>query len=369
MPDMLSLSNLYADICVTYATLSVSFFILSRSEPFNFKGAYGKRILFGMVAGITGLYLRQNPLVVSDVISYSFATLPVIAVTFFGGWLSGVCSYFVLFFLSGMLTPDNVLMGFILSMLILFRVWHRRKHRDLYFTIIVAGILRQALVFYLYGVNPFWMTLLFYQAISACCMILCYHALNYKEIYINKAHLTRVQSATDELTQMNNRASIDYWLTQRQARRKTCGLILIDIDNFKQVNDTLGHLAGDLVLMEMGRLLRDLTRDVDFAGRYGGEEFLVMTSVYKANELLSVAERIRHTIESSTIVLDNGEKQKFTVSIGVSLYLPGMNIRNSLKLADLALYDAKRQGKNRVMGSVILSWAGLGEKRQRYSRM
>lgn len=78
MPDIFSLTSLYADICVTYATLSISFFVLSRSEPFTFKGSYWKRLAFGLVAGITSLYLRDNQLALTDSLSFSFEMLPMI---------------------------------------------------------------------------------------------------------------------------------------------------------------------------------------------------------------------------------------------------------------------------------------------------
>ncbi|MFS7358858.1 GGDEF domain-containing protein [Rahnella inusitata] len=363
MPDILSLNSLYADICVTYATLSIIFFVLSRSEPFTFKGAHWKRIVFGVVAGFTALYLRNNRLVLVDDLSFSFEMLPMILVTFFGGWLSGLCSFIVAFLFSGMFTLNNLFIAIILCTLFTFRVWQRRKHRELYITIILVGIFRLALVSGIHGIDVPWSELLFYQVIAAGCMILCYHALNYKEMYMSKVFTIRVKAATDELTQINNRASIDYWLAQRQVQREACGLILLDIDNFKHVNDTLGHLAGDRVLIEVGRLLRHLTRNDDFAGRYGGEEFLVMTSNYDPDTLLAIAERIRKEVEDCLIILEDGRELKVTVSLGVSLYLPGMIIRKSLKLADLSLYEAKRQGKNRVVGSSILTLAALGDKR------
>jgi len=363
MPDIISINSLYADICVTYATLSIIFFVLSRSEPFTFKGAHWKRIVFGVVAGFTALYLRNNRLVLVDDLSFSFEMLPMILVTFFGGWLSGLCSFIVAFLFSGMFTLNNLFIAIILCTLFTFRVWQRRKHRELYITIILVGIFRLALVSGIHGIDVPWSELLFYQVIAAGCMILCYHALNYKEMYMSKVFTIRVKAATDELTQINNRASIDYWLAQRQIQREACGLILLDIDNFKHVNDTLGHLAGDRVLIEVGRLLRHLTRNDDFAGRYGGEEFLVMTSNYDPDTLLAIAERIRKEVEDCLIILEDGRELKVTVSLGVSLYLPGMIIRKSLKLADLSLYEAKRQGKNRVVGSSILTLAALGDKR------
>ena len=156
MPDIMSLGSLYADICVTYATLSISFFVLSRSEPFTFKGSHWKRLLFGLVAGITAVYLRGNKLILTEDLSFSFEMLPMILVTFFGGWMSGLTSFVVAFFFSGMFTLNNLFIAVILGALFLFRVWRRRKHRELYITIILIGIFRLLLVSGLHGVKVPW---------------------------------------------------------------------------------------------------------------------------------------------------------------------------------------------------------------------
>ena len=88
-----------------------------------------------------------------------------------------------------------------------------------------------------------------------------------------------------------------------------------------------------------------------------------MTSAYDPPTLISIAERIRQEVENCLIILEDGRELKVTVSLGISLYLPGMIIRKSLKLADLSLYEAKRQGKNRAVASSILTLATLGSRR------
>jgi len=123
MPDFTSLGKLYADVCVTYATLSVSYFILSRSEPFSSNGDIWKRIAFGLIAGVAALFLSQDRLMLNDNVYYSFEMLPMILVTFFGGWLSGLSCYVLLFVLNGGYSLNNLLIGCIMLGLFLFRVW------------------------------------------------------------------------------------------------------------------------------------------------------------------------------------------------------------------------------------------------------
>ena len=136
----------------------------------------------------------------------------------------------------------------------------------------------------------------------------------------------------------------------RSARYKAeMSVLMIDIDNFKAVNDTYGHEAGDRVLKRLGEILRSTLRDVDFAGRLGGEEFAVVlpqTSVLMAFE---VAERICRTVEHAEIALARGLPLHISISIGVSsLHGPEMNLDTLLARADRALYEAKHEGRNQV---------------------
>lgn len=365
MLDFTSLGKLYADVCVTYATLSISYFILSRSEPFNANGDMWKRISFGLIAGVAALFLSQDRLILNDNVYYSFEMLPMILVTFFGGWLSGLSCYLLLFVLNGGYSLNNVLIGCIMFGLFLFRVWRKRQHRVFYITLLLVGLVRIALVSSLYGQVVPWATLVLYQLVAGGCMILCYHALNFKEIYMKKVFAIRVKAATDPLTQISNRASLDYRLSIQQTQRQSCGLIIMDIDNFKCVNDNYGHLIGDRVLSEIGRVLRDVTRSKDFAGRYGGEEFLVITAACQQEVVMAIAERLRQEIEQNLMMLEDGRELKVTASFGVSLYLPGMQIHKAIKLADEALYKAKHQGKNQVVASSILQFAPLGDRERK----
>lgn len=126
-------------------------------------------------------------------------------------------------------------------------------------------------------------------------------------------------------------------------------LILIDIDYFKKINDTYGHVAGDKVLAELSDQLHDLVRIEDVLARYGGEEFAILCPGITIIEALRFAERIRKRIESSTFFYEDMEIA-VTVSIGVSC-IPTIAANfptEFLKAADAALYRAKHNGRNRV---------------------
>jgi diguanylate cyclase (GGDEF)-like protein/PAS domain S-box-containing protein len=143
-------------------------------------------------------------------------------------------------------------------------------------------------------------------------------------------------------------------MTERElanaARHSTpLSVLMLDIDNFKQVNDTYGHQIGDLVLQQFGKLFHGLLREVDIVGRYGGEEFAVALPQTDLVQAFEVSERIRRVIEQNEIPLKHGLPLKISVSIGVSAFKNAAeNIDALLGRADQALYDAKHLGRNQV---------------------
>ena len=161
------------------------------------------------------------------------------------------------------------------------------------------------------------------------------------EIYKHKARF-------DALTTLCNRATFMEVLQEEIARmNRTSGemsLLLMDIDDFKSINDIYGHLAGDAVLSSLGQLLRSLLRGEDMAARYGGEEFAVLAAYTTAHQAVAIAEKARKSIASHNF----GSLPPITVSIGCATYRLGERMESLIQRADLALYDAKNNGKNKV---------------------
>ncbi len=160
-----------------------------------------------------------------------------------------------------------------------------------------------------------------------------------------------ILSNTDELTGVLNRRGLFNamrhlaHLTQRN--RNTAGVLMIDIDHFKQINDTCGHQYGDQVLQYVAATIRDNIRASDVIGRYGGEEFLVFLSTVDPDALKDVAEKIRLAVASG-----DGVDQPVTISIGGASGRIGKHVDQSLQLliqvADKNLYQAKAEGRNRI---------------------
>ncbi len=165
--------------------------------------------------------------------------------------------------------------------------------------------------------------------------------------------ILREQSLKDQLTGLYNRRfleeTIDKLSAQIKRRGSTLGILMIDVDYFKQVNDTYGHDMGDKVLREVANILVKSVREADMVIRYGGEEFMVLLMDVQAGKSEEVAEKIRkamenHTIEAPGVVL------KKTISVGVSEFpVDSDRIWQCIKFADVALYKAKATGRNKVM--------------------
>ena len=157
----------------------------------------------------------------------------------------------------------------------------------------------------------------------------------------------------DGLTGLLNRREIVEALRRELARarreKKTVAVIMADIDHFKTINDELGHLAGDEVLTEVGRRLRSELRIYDAAGRYGGEEFLLVLSGCDLTSALIRADQIRLAL-CKTPIATAVKPQKVTVSMGVAVADGGteVDLQALLHQADLGLYKAKQEGRDRI---------------------
>lgn len=160
-------------------------------------------------------------------------------------------------------------------------------------------------------------------------------------------------SKTDKLTGLANRMYLDDQLEIdfKRASRYQHSLVLLvfDLDHFKEINDTYGHLGGDAVLKEVGKLLNKSLRQTDFVGRYGGEEFVAILPETPLEMALPIAENLRKLIESASVIFERDELT-ITASIGVADFRPNEHRKyeDIFKLSDDALYYSKENGRNCV---------------------
>ncbi len=172
------------------------------------------------------------------------------------------------------------------------------------------------------------------------------------------AYAEVLQHATlDALTGLNNRRQFEVRLKQEISTAKRQGkplcAIMLDVDFFKKVNDTYGHIAGDSVLKSVSNVIKSELREYDIASRYGGEEFAILLPFTKIEEAFSVAQRLRIAVEKTEVYPDPENTPelciKVTVSIGVYQYSQGDSGQTLYDNADKALYQAKTHGRNKVV--------------------
>ncbi|MFA5982456.1 MAG: GGDEF domain-containing protein [Methylococcaceae bacterium] len=178
-----------------------------------------------------------------------------------------------------------------------------------------------------------------------CCLI---YPLKNATLY----HQAIKMAYTDPLTKTQNRASFDSALKREisLATRNNGALsvVFLDIDHFKNINDSFGHSCGDVTLASVASWVKDSLRESDLIFRYGGEEFVLLLNNTDLDGAKLLAERIRSTIECHTLMYGM-ETLKVTASLGVSSLMPEDNAESLVKRADHAMYEAKKTGRNKVL--------------------
>ena len=179
-----------------------------------------------------------------------------------------------------------------------------------------------------------------------------------KENYRKMAELTNL-TTRDDLTGLFNSRQFYRHIAQEVDRSnsyfRSLSLILMDIDNFKTLNDTYGHLFGDKILSAIGDIVKSAIRIQDTAYRYAGDEFTIILPETELEMAIAVAERVRQAIENDTQALSSPRPVTVTVSIGVVEYLTDEAIKSFVHRADSAMYTSKKRGRNNISFEPALS--------------
>ncbi|HQU97296.1 MAG TPA: GGDEF domain-containing protein [Nitrosomonas sp.] len=161
---------------------------------------------------------------------------------------------------------------------------------------------------------------------------------------------------TDQMTGAFNRRGLDDIFRREAARAdrnaQSLGVVMVDLDNFKKINDCLGHPCGDNVLINLVAVAKETLRPTDVVVRFGGEEFVILLPDVEMDEALTIVQRIQNNLAKSTALSLEDQLMPITFSAGIALRSFGENQHSVISRADKALYQAKRMGKNRAIPSM-----------------
>ena len=171
----------------------------------------------------------------------------------------------------------------------------------------------------------------------------------YRELF---EEVSRHEVGMDVLTKLLNRRFLPTIFKREIAHANRTGtplsVLIIDVDKFKEINDTWGHNTGDEILRKISQAFYDNVRSSDYVFRYGGDEFIIVLTEASENETLRTAERIRSRVEKTKLKAANGEDIALSLSIGAAMFNGHPDYERLIQIADEALYIAKRRGRNRV---------------------
>lgn len=319
------------------------------------------KVVIGIVSGILGIALMLFGLNIGENTIIDFRNVIIVLAALQSGAISAIICGIMIAMFRIVYFGINLSSIFALALVIIivsgsilistFKI--KQSHKWIYstvFNIIFSGIAIGILIKGKVNVFNFLLT---YGALTSIVSAATYYYSNYCLSANMMFRKLRDESTKDFLTGLNNVRSFDSYFNSAIKDVKENGenlsLLTIDIDYFKKVNDTYGHGDGDIVLRELGKVLSKSCRGFDIVSRNGGEEFTVLLLDCPKEKALQIAERIRFNIELHKFILSNGTQISVTVSIGVASYPESLNdVDKIVEMSDMALYAAKRMGRNRV---------------------
>lgn len=340
----------------------LTFFIgyLAKQLPENFqKNIFGK-LLLGLLGGVFSLLLLLYSYSIDQVTVLDLSGLILLTISAWGGIIPSILTVFFqiilqLFVWGHHYLAYTTIIQLFLSVLFFYIVDRNvtdRKKNWAYKTFFILMITN---VFCMYIVqdNSEFPALFIYSSVFIIASILQYILVSSIQESCILFHQYKQDSTMDFLTGVMNRKYFDTALQESFQSAETSGkplsCFMLDIDFFKKVNDTYGHVNGDIVLSEFASLITQQLPDNCSIGRVGGEEFCVLISDCGLAAAVSIAKELNQSIATHPIHLNDERVLQVTASIGVSCYPESVNQFYDLKeQADSALYNAKRSGRNRV---------------------
>jgi len=352
------------DLFINSIILISFIFINSQIFKRNFLSlslSYKQKFLFGLSQGILGIVLMLFTIRITPVVIMDLRHIPILLAALYGGGFASIIAgitiaiFRITYFgisTTSIIASINMLNIAIACVLILKLNLNPLK-RWICLNFISALIVTGTFLLVIKDIITLRNTLVYFWIASSIIGTLAYYIANYMNTSIKQLNKLEQESTLDFLTGLNNVRQYDNELTQSFAnvriKNEHLSILIMDIDFFKNVNDTYGHLAGDNVLKQLGTVLSTSSRSFDIVSRIGGEEFSVILPDCPSPQALEVAERLRAAVEAHEFILPNKVNINVCISIGAATYPDNVDtLENLVSQADIALYSAKRSGRNKV---------------------
>ncbi len=326
------------------------------------------KLMAGVVCGTLGILLMWYSVRIQSKTLVDFRNIAALLAAAEGGGLSVVVAGFVMgvfriayFGINIYSKVGTVVITLVTVGILLIFKTRRSLGRKWFLSTIYMTIVSCGAYFYIFSKNVSVLIRVYPYFIFGT-VVVSYTVYKYM-IYLNNMRLLfrklKEESTKDYLTGLNNVREFNKLfrlvIEKAVSNNQKFSLLLIDIDFFKKINDTHGHQAGDKVLKEIGKILRQNCRADDYISRNGGEEFSVLLENASNSKAIEIAERIRRIIAENEFEISSGRKINVTISIGISSYPETVtDITQIIERADEALYKAKRNGRNLVVSNGVL---------------
>lgn len=328
-------------------------------------------LLNGLLTGFLAFAIMYNPLL-HEGMRIDLRETPLYFIAFVGGWLPGVIAMIIPFIYRMMMEGPTVWLGILQAIflpVLIGSLFHDRKnYRPPYTIVNIKRMMIGLAVFEV--IKSLWMVASTPATAGMALMMALMAAIGVLALgwILNDTHLNIIRwkalehdSTHDALTGLPNLRFFHEQVRELKYRSVPMAIVMMDVDHFKNYNDTHGHPAGDAVLRSIGRLMEESARPGDVIARYGGEEFILcLMNVSTEEQAFELADALRERIEGYAFYGDGQQPGgRLTVSLGAALSGTGQPLDELIEQADRALYQSKKSGRNQV--TVVSAKADVGE--------
>lgn len=351
-----TLNHLILNVALTFFFVLISLFFFKRFQFRNTLDSWLKKNLLVLLLAIgAGYWIILNAITYQGFRFDLSITLIVIAFIY-GGISSGFITTLVFAALQLFVFPSTDMMWLVLTYLIVSIVvlYLQNEAPDRFISFpIIFGIALILCLPYVHHVRPNDVTAMTVFLVgNGCTGLLLHSILHQVRWHFNQVRMHRRLALTDTLTGLDNRRRLEETVQRYKSQQTDFSIMIIDVDHFKQVNDTYGHDRGDHILRQISALLTSYCPPTCVLGRFGGEEFMMLLPEHSLPETRRLAEQICEASAKRTYELSSTEPLQVTLSIGVSrqTHQPSEthNFLQTIQQADAALYQAKKSGRNCV---------------------